>query len=43
MLCIILVHLFACCIALNVVKDVISQARTVINAFIQENAFDEED
>jgi hypothetical protein len=43
MLCLILLHLFACCITLIVIKPVIYQARTVVNAFLEEYASDEED
>ena len=42
MLCLIMLHLFACCITLIVVKHVIYQARTVVNAFLDEYASDEE-
>ena len=43
MFCLILLHLFACCIILIVVKPIIHQARTVVNAFLEEYASDKED
>lgn len=43
MFCLILLHLYACCITLILVKLVISQARTIVNAFIDEYASYQED
>lgn len=43
MLCIILLHLFAYCITLIVVKPMISQDRAIINAFIKEYVSNEQD
>lgn len=43
MSCLILLHRFAGCITLIVVKPVISQVHTIINAFIKEYASDKED
>ena len=43
MLCLILLHLFACCITLIVVKPVISKPCTVITSFIEEYASEDED
>ena len=41
--CLILLHLFACCITLIVVKPLIPEACADINAFIEEYASDDED
>ena len=43
MLSLILLHLFACWVTLIVVKPVIYHVRTIVNAFIDEYASDEED
>ena len=43
MLCLILLRLFACCITLIEVKPMISQAHTVINAYIDQYASEKEE